>query len=443
MITHIDKEYESTVNDLFSMLPMYQRFGAPAYKANLDNTLALDKFYNHPHTAYKSIHVAGTNGKGSVSHMIASVLQSAGYKTGLYTSPHYLDFRERIKVNGTCVEKQFVIDFTKKSKLVIEKIKPSFFELTVMMAFDYFRQANVDIAVVEVGMGGRLDSTNIIRPELSVITNIGYDHQMFLGNTLPLIAKEKAGIIKPEVPVIIGETQNQTKHVFQTVAKEKNAEIIFADQHYSFMYTLFDKELNQHIHLKHGKDELELKTDLFGRYQQKNLITALTAIQKFKGSNPVSENAIFSGFKTVRTKTGMIGRFELLDTNPRFYCDAAHNAEGFKEVMWQVQQIPYKQLHLMLGFVKDKSIDRLFHYLPEDARYYFTQAEIPRALPANELAALAEKSRLRGDIFSKSGNALDRVRQRATSDDLIMASGSIFLVAEIIKAKKNVDSLCE
>ena len=438
-----DSLYDSTINCLLSKLPMYQRLGEAAYKANLDNTFVLDKFYNHPHQSYKTIHVAGTNGKGSVSHMLSAILQSAGYKTGLYTSPHYLDFRERIKVNGKCIDKDFIIEFVAKSKSIIAQVEPSFFELSVMMAFDYFRHANVDIAVIETGMGGRLDSTNIITPELSVITNIGYDHQQFLGNTLPLIAKEKAGIIKPNVPVIVGETHPDTTKAFQHAAKRKNATIMFADKVFSFMYALLDRELNQHIHLKHGEQELEIELDLFGCYQHKNLVTTIAAIEELKKSIPVSVDAMYNGLKTIRKSTGMIGRFEMLGTNPRFYCDAAHNAEGFREMLEQIKQIPYKEFHLMLGFVKEKDVVPILKMIPENTRCYFTQADIPRALAAIELAAIANKNGIEGKAYHRSSEALHDVYKKTSTDDLIMVTGSIFLVAEIIKSKKNIDSLCE
>ena len=438
-----DGRYESTIKYIYSLLPMYQRVGGVAYKANLDNTILLDGFYNHPHQSFKTIHVAGTNGKGSVSHMLAAILQNGGYKTGLYTSPHYLDFRERIKVNGRCIDKDYIIGFIEKSTSILTQVEPSFFEMSVMMAFDYFRHSKVDVAVIEVGMGGRLDSTNIIIPELSIITNIGYDHQQFLGNTLPVIAKEKAGIMKPNVPVIIGETHPETTEVFLNTARKNKTSITFADQHFSLMYALLNKELNQHIHLKQGGQKLEIELDLFGSYQHKNLITTIASIKELTKTIPVSDNAMYDGLKTIRKTTGMIGRFEMLGTNPRFYCDAAHNAEGFREMLEQVKQIPYKELHLMLGFVKDKNVVPILKMIPENARCYFAQADIPRAMPANELASIANKNGLKGKVYHRSSEALKEVCVKASTDDLIMVTGSIFLVAEIIKSKKNIDSLCE
>ncbi len=438
-----DDRYESIIKYIYTLLPVYQRVGAAAYKGNLDNTILLDDFYHQPHKSYKTIHVAGTNGKGSVAHMLAAVLQAAGYKTGLYTSPHYLDFRERIKVNGRCISKEYVIDFFEKSTSVITQVKPSFFEISVMMAFDYFRHLNVDIAVIEVGMGGRLDSTNIITPELSIITNIGYDHQQFLGNTLPVIAKEKAGIIKPNVPVVIGETHPDTTNVFQDAARENNTSIIFADQQCSLKYALLNNKLNQHIRIKHSGHELDIELDLFGSYQRKNLVTTIAAIRKLTESIPVTENAMHHGLKSIRKTTGMTGRFEMLGTNPRFYCDAAHNADGFREMMAQVRQIPYKELHLMLGFAQDKNVVPILKMIPENAHCYFTQADIPRAMPAKELAAIAAKNGFDGKGYCRSSEALKEVSTKAASDDLIMVTGSIFLIAEILKIKKNINSFCE
>lgn len=435
--------YKETLDYLFSMLPMYQRVGEAAYKANLDNTLILDEFYSHPHRAYKTIHVAGTNGKGSVSHMMAAVLQSAGYKTGLYTSPHYLDFRERIKVNGNCIDKAYVVDFVSRSKEIIEKIQPSFFELTVMMAFDFFRHTKVEIAVIETGMGGRLDSTNIITPEISVITNIGHDHQKFLGNTLPEIAKEKAGIIKPGIPVVIGETHPKTRHVFRETADINNSEILFADQEMSINDALIDEKMHQHVSIRKKENEFTVSCDLFGSYQLKNLSTVLTSTEILKSKFRIYEDAVRMGLQNVRKLTGMIGRFELLDINPHFYCDAAHNAEGIMEMLCQVGQIPHKNLHIMIGFVKDKDIKNVLRLMSGEATYYFTQADIPRALPAVELAKSGRQEGLKGNVFNTSVAALQEITKKAVPEDLIIVTGSIFLIAEVIKAKKNINSLCE
>lgn len=440
---HSDKKYEDIVEKLLAMLPMYQRVGDAAYKANLDNTLLLDAYYGHPHKLFKSVHIAGTNGKGSVSHMVAAVLQSAGYVTGLYTSPHYLDFRERIKVNGQCIDKTFVIDFTQKSRKIIEQLQPSFFELTVMMAFDYFQFKKVDVAVIETGMGGRLDSTNVVSPVLSVITNIGHDHQKFLGNTLPVIAKEKAGIIKSGVPVVIGETQTETINVFKMDAEKKGADMKVADTQYSVMYHLLDEQMNQLVHLQHHNQEINVKCDLFGQYQHKNLITALTAIDELKKDFSISEDFVYRGLAGVRKLTGMIGRFELLGMNPRFFCDAAHNEEAFREMLLQLRQIPFKTLHIMLGFVNDKPVGKILEMLPVNARCYFTRADIPRAMPAKELKRKAQKAALVGDVYNRSTEALKAMEKQAGPDDLMMVTGSVFLVAEIIKAKKNVNSFCE
>jgi dihydrofolate synthase/folylpolyglutamate synthase len=426
--------YKETIDFLFDALPMFQRIGGAAYKANLDNTLALDEYFGHPHTHFKSIHVAGTNGKGSVCHMLAAILQVAGYRTGLYTSPHLKDFRERIRINGKCIAKQEVIDFVKKNKGFIEKLKPSFFEMTVAMAFDNFRKEKVDIAVIETGLGGRLDSTNIIEPVVSVITNIGLDHTSFLGNSLKEIAGEKAGIIKYRTPVVIGETQ-EIFPVFMKKANEMEAAIYIADQLYRAEKIEPGTIRSQSFKI-YLKDEIlfdELITDLPGNYQKKNIATVLRTVDVLKEEGfEVPDESIYAGCRNIIKLTGLRGRWEVLGTSPLIICDTGHNREGLIEVVRQIKRTPHKRLHFIFGTVRDKDPIPVLKTLPKEAIYYFTQAGIPRAMEKEELAGLALKEGLKGGIYSTPLEALDAAKAVSKRDDLIFVGGSTFVVAEIL-----------
>jgi dihydrofolate synthase/folylpolyglutamate synthase len=403
--------YQDTVNWMFSQLPMYQNQGRSAYKKDLSNTLKLADHLNNPQLKFKSVHVAGTNGKGSTCHMIASVLQEAGYKVGLYTSPHLKDFRERIKINGYQVSKQFVIGFIKRNKTFFEANSLSFFEMTVGMAFDYFANKKADIAVIEVGLGGRLDSTNIITPEVSVITNIGLDHTQFLGNTLELIAEEKGGIIKPNVPVVIGETQDETTAIFNRIAKRNNADISFADAESSKSY----------------------ESDLKGSYQNRNISTSLKAINLLieKGYK-ISSSDIKQGLLNVVKNTGLLGRWHTLQEEPKIICDSAHNREGLILVLEQLEKESYKNLHIVVGFVKDKELDTIIDLFPKNAEYYFCKPDIARGLEVGLLKAEFAGKGIPGEAFGSVHDALESALKNANSNDLIYVGGSTFVVAEVI-----------
>ena len=398
--------YQQTLDYLFSQLPMFQRIGASAYKVDLSNTIELCNLLGNPQHHFKSVHIAGTNGKGSTSHMLASILQEAGYKVGLYTSPHLIDFRERIKINGEMISEQEVVDFVTKYKKDFEKINLSFFEWTVGLAFDYFSSQKVDIAVVETGLGGRLDSTNVIIPEISIITNIGKDHMQFLGDTLEKIALEKAGIIKKNVPIIIGETQPEIKHVFVSKAKELGSAIYFADQI-----------------IQQG-----LESDLKGSYQKKNIKTVLASVHELKKLEfAISDEQIKSGLLRV------VGRWQTLGLDPKIICDTGHNEAGIREVISQLESLTYNKLHFVLGVVNDKEIDSVLELLPKNAEYYFCQAKIPRALDVNELKNKAKSYRLNGNAYSSVKNAYEEAKKTADKDDLIFIGGSTFVVAEVLQ----------
>jgi len=426
--------YQETITYLFSKLPMYQRQGKSAFKKNLNNILALCEHSDNPQYKFKSIHIAGTNGKGSVSHILASVLQSAGYKTGLYTSPHLKDFRERIKINGEMISEKKVINYIRKNKNLFEKLQPSFFEMTVSLAFNYFAEEEVDIAVIEVGLGGRLDSTNIINPELSVITNISIDHTQFLGETLSEIAKEKAGIIKEKTPVVIGEYQEDIAHIFSETAFKKNAPVYFANKEYYTDYEMRTSDYKQILNIKkNNKPEyLNLKTDLFGTYQKKNIITALKSIEILSENFNISENHIYTGILNVKTNTNFKGRWQILAYNPLTIADTGHNNAGIKEVVEQIRKTQYKKLHFIYGTVNDKNIETILNLLPEDALYYFTKAQIPRALNENILFEKAKTFNLKGQTYSTVKEAFQAAKQNANKEDLIFIGGSTFIVAEVI-----------
>lgn len=430
-------DYSATLEFLFSRLPMFQRIGPSAYKDNLDNTVLLDDFYGNPHRKFKTIHVAGTNGKGSVSHMLAAVLQASGYKTGLYTSPHLKDFRERIRINGEMISTDDVVDWVKNFRINNElwNVEPSFFELTVAMAFDYFAKEKVDIAVVEVGLGGRLDSTNIITPEVSIITNIGLDHTALLGESLEKIALEKAGIIKAGIPVVIGTTQIETKKVFEEVAALKLAPLFFADQEYAIGYGLTDLEGNPLLSVNKNGNRLynQLKLDLKGTYQQLNLPAVLKTVELLREMGwKITDKDLLRGLANARKMTGLMGRWQVLGYNPLLVCDTAHNAEGMELVVQQITQTPYEKLHFVLGLVKDKDPEKLLALLPKEAAYYFTKASIPRAMDEKQLARLAADFGLTGLSYSSVLKAFDTARSRAGKNDMVFVGGSTFVVAEIL-----------
>lgn len=412
---------------------MFSRIGAAAYKADLTNTIRLCNTLGNPQHKFKSIHVAGTNGKGSTSHMLAAILQTAGYKTGLYTSPHLKDFRERIKVNGEMVSEEFVILFTERIRPRIEEIEPSFFEITVAMAFEYFAQQEVDIAIIETGLGGRLDSTNVILPELSIITNIAWDHMNLLGNSLEKIAAEKAGIIKEKIPVVVGEVKPETISIFEETANEKKAPISIAERKRHIADWNWEKhELVVEVASEHQTDRKIYHLDLQGVYQTKNLLTVLEAcsILQQKGWK-LDNDAIQQGLKHTKKITGLHGRWEVIHTSPLVVMDVAHNADGIRQLVQQAELISHDQLHIIMGMVKDKDIDRVLSLLPKTANYYFTKAQIPRALPENELMEKAGKLKLKGDSFPDVNKALEFALQHTHPDDLIIICGSVFLVGEV------------
>jgi len=403
--------YQDTLNWMFSQLPMYQRQGKTAFKKDLSNTLKLAEHLNNPENKFKSVHVAGTNGKGSTSHILASVLQEAGYKVGLYTSPHLKDFRERIKINGQEVSKHFVIGFIKRNKDFFEANKLSFFEMTVGMAFDYFAKQNIDIAVVEVGLGGRLDSTNIVTPEVSIITNIGLDHTQFLGDTLEAIAFEKGGIIKPNIPVVIGETQKETAPVFKSLAKSCDSEILFADQLVSEVY----------------------KSDLIGSYQSKNIKTVVQTVKQLQGKGfKISKKNIKQGLLKVVKNTGLLGRWQILKERPKVVCDTGHNREGLIYVMQQLSNETFESLHIVFGVVNDKDLRSILDLLPKKATYYFCKPNIPRGLDAEELQQTFSSYKLKGRAYKSVNEAYNSALNNARKDDFIYVGGSTFVVAEII-----------
>ncbi|HYF30124.1 MAG TPA: folylpolyglutamate synthase/dihydrofolate synthase family protein [Chitinophagaceae bacterium] len=425
--------YQETINYLYTRLPMFSRIGAAAYKKDLHNTIALCSFLDNPQQKIKSVHIAGTNGKGSVSHQLAAVFQAAGYKTGLYTSPHLRDFRERIRVDGAMVDTSYVVGFVERIMPIADEIEPSFFEITVAMAFDYFTRQDVDIAIIETGLGGRFDSTNIIIPELSVITNIGWDHVNILGDTLPAIAAEKAGIIKPGIPVVIGEALPETSQVFMDAAARANAPIIFAEeQRKAIDWKYQSSELVVEV-VKLGTDEKNFyHLDLTGIYQTRNLVTTLEALHQLwlQGWN-LHETQIKNGLKKVKKLTGLHGRWEVIRHHPEVVLDVAHNAEGMQQVLQQVELIDPAHLHIVLGMVKDKDINRVLALLPTHARYYFTQARIPRALDAGLLKQQANAFGLHGESYGEVNAAVKAAIAEAKKEDLVLVCGSVFVVGEV------------
>ena len=401
--------YAETIDYLFEKLPIYQRTGKIAYKADIGNIIKASEILKNPHLNFKSVHIAGTNGKGSTAHMISSILQEAGYKVGLYTSPHLKDFRERIKINGKMISKETVVDFVQQYKTDFEKIEMSFFEFTVAMAFHYFSEGEVDIAIIETGLGGRLDSTNIINPLVSVITNIGFDHTSLLGNTIQEIANEKAGIIKQNTPVVIGRKQKECEDIFIRKAKENNSSITFCS----------------------GK--VNYQTDLKGNYQSENVRTTLSPIKEIqKKGFRISEENIKKGLISVIKNTSLLGRWQILQKEPLIICDSAHNEDGIKEVVKQLSEIDYRELHFILGTVNDKNIDNILDLLPKKARYYFCQANIPRSLQKELLQTESKKHGLYGEVYNSVSQALQTAKKNARKEDCIFVGGSTFVVAEII-----------
>ena len=399
-------DYKRSVEYLFQRLPMYQRSGIAAYKKDIGNIIKACKILNNPQKKIKTIHIAGTNGKGSTAHMLASILQEAGYKTGLYTSPHLKDFRERIKINGKTIDKKYIINFIKENQLEFEKINMSFFEFTVAMAFNYFTESKVDIAIIETGLGGRLDSTNIINPELSIITNIGLDHTNLLGNTIEKIAFEKAGIIKKNIPIIIGRKQDKTKEIFKSIAKEKNAKLYYND------------------------NPKNITTDVKGDYQNENIGTAIKAIEVLNWN--ISNEQINKGINNIIKNTGLEGRWQKLSENPLTICDVGHNEDGIKNILRQIEKTKFNKLHFIFGSVNDKVLTNVFKLLPKKAKYYFCAAKIDRALQTNILKQRAEEFNLYGDEFSSVNQAYINAKENASKDDLIFIGGSTFIVAEVL-----------
>ena len=422
--------YQETLTYLYNSAPLFQHVGKGAYKEGLDNTHTLDEHFGHPHRKFRTIHVAGTNGKGSCSHTLAAILQAAGYKTGLYTSPHLVDFRERIRVNGTPVSQQFVMDFVENHRAFFEPLHPSFFELATAMAFHYFEQQEVDVAIVEVGLGGRLDCTNIIRPDLCVITNISFDHIQFLGDTLAKIASEKAGIIKNGIPAVIGETTPETRPVFAAKAEEVGAPIIFAeDEHRLHGYT----RTADGQYAYDTPDFTDLKGELGGLCQLKNTNTLLSAIAQLRQAGyHITDEHVRQGFAHVCELTGLMGRWQRIGSNPSIYCDTGHNVGGIQYIVEQLKAQTYDTLHIVMGMVNDKDISGVLAMLPKDATYYFTQASVQRALPAEKVQELAQKFGLQGHTYPTVATALEAAKQNARPTDFIFVGGSSFIVADLL-----------
>lgn len=413
--------YKDTLDYLYNSAPLFQQIGAGAYKEGLENTWALDEHFGHPHRSFRSIHIAGTNGKGSCSHTLAAILQEAGYKVGLYTSPHLIDFRERIRVNGQPVPEAYVIRFVEEERAFFEPLHPSFFELTTAMAFRYFAEEKVDVAVVEVGLGGRLDCTNIIRPDLCIITNISLDHVQFLGDTLEKIAGEKAGIIKPGIPVVIGETTPETRPVFQKKAEEVGAPIHFAEEEV--------KEV-------HPDWEYELK----GFYQEKNRRTLWAALPLLQeGGYQISESDIQAGFAHVVELTGLMGRWQKLQEHPTVVCDTGHNVGGIQYIAEQLRWQVFRRLHIVIGMVNDKDVRGVLALLPREATYYFTQASVKRALPAGQLARLAAEAGLQGTCYPDVPSAVRAAQKESLPEDFIFVGGSSFIVADLLANRDTLD----
>ena len=422
--------YQETLNYLYNSTPVFEHVGAVAYKEGLQNTLAFDKHFNHPHTNFKTIHIAGTNGKGSCSHSLASILQEAGYKVGLYTSPHLVDFRERIRVNGQCISKERVVKFVEDERDFFEPLHPSFFELTTALAFKYFEEQKVDIAIVEVGLGGRLDCTNIISPILSIITNISFDHTQFLGNTLAKIAGEKAGIIKKGVPVIIGEANEETRPVFQSKAKEVDADIIFAEDNAIVTSSTPIADGGRRYNLSNNST---LIGELSGDYQERNMNTILCACNILKQMNIIkNDDIIAKGLSNICKNTGLLGRWQTIQNDPTVVCDTGHNVGGWNYLAPQIKRQQCNQLRIVFGMVDDKDIDSVMCLLPKNAIYYWTQAESKRAIKAERVAELAIKHDLRGEMFDNVEVAYTKALKDSNNDDFVFVGGSSYVVADLL-----------
>ena len=410
-------DYQATLDYLYNSAPLFQQVGAGAYKEGLANTWALDEHLGHPHRSYRTIHIAGTNGKGSCSHTLAAILQEAGYRVGLYTSPHLLDFRERIRVNGQPVPEEYVIRFVEEERAFFEPLHPSFFELTTAMAFRYFADAGVDVAVVEVGLGGRLDCTNIIRPDLCIITNISLDHVQFLGDTLAKIAGEKAGIIKPGIPVVIGEATPETRPVFARRAEETGAPIHFAEE-------------------EAVRDYPDMEFELKGLYQAKNRRTLLAALPLLQEAGyRIREEHIRNGFARVTELTGLMGRWQKLQEHPMLVCDTGHNVGGIQYIAEQLRRQVCRQLHIVIGMVNDKDVRGVLALLPHEAVYYFTQASVKRALPADQLVRLAAEAGLEGEVYPDVSSAVRAAQEKSLPEDFIFVGGSTFIVADLLAGR--------
>ena len=422
--------YQETLNYLYNSTPVFEHVGAVAYKEGLQNTLALDKHFNHPHTNFKTIHIAGTNGKGSCSHSLASILQEAGYKVGLYTSPHLVDFRERIRVNGQCISKERVVKFVEDERKFFEPLHPSFFELTTSLAFKYFDEQKVDIAVIEVGLGGRLDCTNIISPILSIITNISFDHTQFLGDTLAKIAAEKAGIIKKGVPVIIGEANEETRPVFQSKANEVNSDIVFAEDNAIVTSSSPIVDGGRRYNLSNNST---LVGELSGDYQERNMNTILCACNILKQMNIIkNDDVIAKGLTNICKNTGLLGRWQTIQNNPTVVCDTGHNVGGWNYLASQIKRQQCNQLRIVFGMVDDKDINSVMYLLPKNAIYYWTQAESKRAIKAERVAEIAIKHDLRGEIFDNVEVAYTKALQDSNKDDFVFVGGSSYIVADLL-----------
>lgn len=440
-------EYQNTLDYLYNCVPMFQKDGAKAYKPNMNNTIELDNLFGNPHRNFRTIHIGGTNGKGSCSHTIAAVLQSAGYKVGLFTSPHLVDFRERIRVNGEMASKEFVVEFVREYKSVFERLSPSFFELTTAMAFKYFAEQKVDIAVVEVGMGGRIDCTNIISPEVSVITNIGLDHTQFLGDTLEKIASEKAGIIKSNVPVVIGRAEGGVRKVFEEKAVEMNTEITFAQEQTPDECEVIrannESQVGSKFIIRNNRFAEGIAMELSGDYQAENARTIMATLRILEGKGySISDEAYIKGFANVCTLTGFMGRWQKLSDKPSTYCDTGHNKDGITFVCQQLERIKKDKggrLHIVFGMVNDKDINSVLAIMPKDAIYYFTKAKVNRALDEIQLTLLANKYGLQGKAYTDVATAVKEAQKNCLSEDFIFIGGSSFIVADLLANRDTLD----
>lgn len=426
--------YQDTLKYLYESAPMFQQVGSQAYKEGLQNTLALDKYFGHPHMQFRTIHIAGTNGKGSCSHTLAAILQEAGYKVGLYTSPHLIDFRERIRINGVTMPERYVVEFVEKHRTFFEPLSPSFFELTTAMAFRYFADEKVDVAIIEVGLGGRLDCTNIITPDLCIVTNISFDHMQFLGNTLAKIASEKAGIIKKGIPVVIGETTPETKPVFKNKAQETGAPVIFAEDIQKVRNS--QPSISDSGIIYDTEEYPQLKGELGGYYQIKNTNTIVSALEQLNKLNyHITEQAVRNGFANVSKLTGLMGRWQKLQNSPTLICDTGHNVAGISYIVKQLQQQNYNCLHIVMGMVNDKDIRGVLKLLPQKAIYYFTKASVKRALPEADLQNLAKEFGLEGTTYPTVCDAVQAAQKKSLPEDFIFVGGSSFIVADLLASR--------